>query len=243
MKIIAITIFVFSMFLPIFSWSLAPEIEVDRLLLQAKEALDTKDFALATESLKKAEKLPIKLPPTFYFHYGRANAGNEKYEDAITMYERYLTTSGTKGKFYKEALVGMNEAEASIKKRDNERAAEAKKREEDRLAATRERDAKLASIKESYERSLETYKQDMKDCPAEFRDLLAKAKDRLQRADNACISANCDYHEQINDRYANIMSTLERRKARSNLENYAWTNAGDWCDKRYSEPNIPSELR
>ncbi len=117
------------------AWALPPEIELDRLLFQAKAALDTSDYALATESLMKAEKLSVKLPDTFYYHYGRASFGSGKFEQARDLLEKYLTLSGTKGKFYQEALVELNNIEAAIKKREADRVAEIEKREADRVAA------------------------------------------------------------------------------------------------------------
>ena len=117
------------------AWALPPEIELDRLLFQAKSALDARDYALATDSLMKAEKLPVKLPDTFYYHYGRASFGSGKFEQARDLLEKYLTLSGTKGKFYQEALVELNNIEAAIKKREADRVAEIEKREADRVAA------------------------------------------------------------------------------------------------------------
>lgn len=119
------------------AWALPPEIEADRLLLKAKAALDASDYALATESLMKAEKLPVKLPDTFYYHYGRASFGSGKFEQSRELLEKYLTLSGTKGKFYQEALDKMNNIEVEIQKRD----AEIKKREA-------EKDAALAQLKQ-----------------------------------------------------------------------------------------------
>ena len=141
------------------AWALPPEIEADRLLLKAKAALDASDYALATDSLMKAEKLPVKLPDTFYYHYGRASFGSGKLEQARDLLEKYLTLSGTKGKFYQEALVEMNNIEAAIKKRDAEiekrdadRVAEIKKRDADRVAEIKKRDAEkdaaLAQLKQ-----------------------------------------------------------------------------------------------
>jgi hypothetical protein len=131
------------------AWALPPEIEMDRLLLQAKSALDNKDYALATVSLMKAEKLSVKTPDTFYYHYGIANAGNGKFEQGREMLEKYLTLSGTKGKFYKEALVEINNIELFIVKRDTENLAAIKKRDADNLAAIKEKEAELESAREA----------------------------------------------------------------------------------------------
>lgn len=88
--------------------ALPPQIELDRLLLQTKTALDSKNYVQAKESLDKAEKLGIKLPDTFYYHSGVANVGSQNYEQAQIMFERYLDMTGNKGKYYRESLENLN---------------------------------------------------------------------------------------------------------------------------------------
>lgn len=92
-------------------WALPPEIEVDRLLLQAKAALDESEYAQAIASLAKAEKLGTKLPDTFYYHYGFALFKIDDIEKSRRMLERYLDETGTKGKYYREALETLNAVE------------------------------------------------------------------------------------------------------------------------------------
>lgn len=123
--------------------ALPPQVEADRLQLQAKSALDAEDYAQAAESLAKAEKLGVKLPDTFYFHYGRALAGTGDLDRAQSMLDRYLEHAGSKGKFYKEALVELNNIEAAQK----QRAAEA-----DRKASLIQRMSEIEPNIERYSR-------------------------------------------------------------------------------------------
>lgn len=137
-----ISLVLISTVLSMSAWAaLLPQIEMDRLLLQAKAALDAKNFAQASESLANAEKLGIALPDTFYYHSGRANAGAGRLEQAQASYSKYLEMSGTKGKFYQEALIGMNEVEAAVNARNAAAAEEkvncAKQHDEDLATAKR----------------------------------------------------------------------------------------------------------
>lgn len=91
---------------------LPPEIQLDSFLLQAKTALDNNDYDAAIQSLKNAEQLNVPVPETFYFHFGKAYAGLKKWDEARRDYEHYLQETGTKGKFYKEALEGFNQADS-----------------------------------------------------------------------------------------------------------------------------------
>lgn len=114
-------------------WALPPQIEVDRLLLQAKTALDANDYTQATASLAKAEKLGTKLPDNFYYHYGYALFKMDDIEKSRRMLERYLNETSTKGKFYREALETLNAVEKrslEIEKIQQQKEAESRKARE-----------------------------------------------------------------------------------------------------------------
>lgn len=91
-------------------WALPPQVEADRLFVKAKDALDSKDYATAVQSLSKAQKLGVKLPDTFSYHYGTALLGMGNYDEALKMLDSYLA-QGSTAKFYKEALEKYNFAE------------------------------------------------------------------------------------------------------------------------------------
>ena len=96
--------------------ALPPQVEADRLMLEIKGQIDAKQYAAAVENFSKVEKLPgIQLPDTFAYHYGVALAGMNKNEEALKKLDQYLTTAGSGGKFYKEALEKYNEVESKIK--------------------------------------------------------------------------------------------------------------------------------
>jgi tetratricopeptide (TPR) repeat protein len=96
--------------------ALPPEIEADRLILQAKKSLDSGEYETSITSFEKAEKLNAKMPQTFYFHLGKAYSGAKKWDSAKAAYEKYLDQFGTKGKYYREALEAFNQADAEAAK-------------------------------------------------------------------------------------------------------------------------------
>ena len=115
------------------AWAgLPPEIELDRFLLQAKSALDAKDYKTAIQSLENAAQLNIRLPETYYFHLGRAYSGSENWSEAREAYQKYLEATGTNGKFYREALEDFNQVDIkwiqSKKEAEKRAVAEAEKR-------------------------------------------------------------------------------------------------------------------
>lgn len=105
-----------SCFLSTSVWALSPQIEADRLLLQAKTSLDAKDYGKAIQSLEKAITLNIKMPETFYFHLGKAYSGAKQWDKAQAAFEKYLDQAGSQGKFYREALEAFNLAESESAK-------------------------------------------------------------------------------------------------------------------------------
>jgi hypothetical protein len=226
MKKISAALFIF--LLSFSALALPPTVEVDRLLLQAKSALDTKDYAQATESLTKAEKLGVKLPDTFYYHYSRAYAGTGKLELGLDMLERYLSLSGSNGKFYQEALVEMNNIEAAIKKRDAEKDAERKR----------------------YKAQLAEYQKSVDDCPDIYQRAVDQANNMFRKYTKACEGdnehASCEYIQRMIDRNGPQYNDkrIDRLKywARE-LEDLQRSSSYEYCLDRYTKPEMPAALR
>lgn len=219
--------FLVSILLYVFSFgvlALPPSIEIDRLLLQAKAALDARDYALATESLTKAEKLSDKLPDTFYYHYGRAHAGNGKFEQGRDMLEKYLTLSGTKGKFYQEALVEINNIEASIKKRDA-----------DKLAAIKKSEAEREAARIRYTSDLADYEKKVENCPNRFREHI----DYLEKASLDSLAA-C---QKLTGGYCNPERDKDFVAKRKNFLFTRRDGVDAYCENRYTKPQKPAVLR
>ncbi|MFZ2890509.1 DUF1566 domain-containing protein, partial [Sulfuricurvum sp.] len=91
-------------------YALPPQVEADRLGLAAKTAMEAKDYKTAVEKLEAMQKLGVKLPDTFSYHYGVSLLETGRYKDALAMFDEYLS-QGQGAKFYKEALERYNLAE------------------------------------------------------------------------------------------------------------------------------------
>ncbi|MFZ2889553.1 DUF1566 domain-containing protein, partial [Sulfuricurvum sp.] len=94
--------------------ALPPQIEMDKLALGAKTDIDSKDFSSALEKLEKMKELNLKLPDTYWYHYGVALLELKKPKEAISAFDKYLE-QGQGAKFYKEALEKYIIAEKSLK--------------------------------------------------------------------------------------------------------------------------------
>ncbi|MFZ2889554.1 hypothetical protein [Sulfuricurvum sp.] len=94
--------------------ALPPQVEADRLGLAAKTAMEAKDYETAVEKLEAMQKLGVKLPDTFSYHYGVSLLETGRYKDAQDMFDKYLS-QGQGAKFYKEALIALNTIETSLK--------------------------------------------------------------------------------------------------------------------------------
>ena len=95
---------------------LPPEIQADRYLLAARQAIERQDFAAAHTALDKMSLLEteqgLKLPAEFYFRSAQVAQQTGRPARAVQMVTRYLEIVGRDGKQYIEALELLNTAEA-----------------------------------------------------------------------------------------------------------------------------------
>lgn len=84
--------------------ALPAAVELDRLLLHAKTALNDKSFDRAADHFVQAQKLGVALPEGFSLGYATALAGQGKANEAKAVLDRYLNKHGTKGASYKQVL-------------------------------------------------------------------------------------------------------------------------------------------
>ena len=94
---------------------LPPEIMADRYLVQAERLMKENDFKAALEAMEKIVALQkehdLKLPDGFHFKYAQIAMSAGLIEAAIEAVSRYLVTAGRAGKFYREALELLDQAE------------------------------------------------------------------------------------------------------------------------------------
>ena len=94
---------------------LPPEIMADRYLVQAERLMKEKDYKAALEAMEKIVALQkehdLKLPDEFHFKYAQIAMSAGLIEAAIDAVSRYLVAAGRTGKFYREALELLDQAE------------------------------------------------------------------------------------------------------------------------------------
>ena len=95
---------------------LPPEIQADRYLLAARQAIEGQDFTAAQAALDKMSLLEteqgLELPEEFYFRSAQVAQQTHRAARAVQMVTRYLEMAGRDGKHYIEALELLNAAEA-----------------------------------------------------------------------------------------------------------------------------------
>ena len=119
---------------------LPPEIMADRHLVQAERLMKEKDFKAALEAMEKIVALQkehdLKLPDEFHFKYAQIAMSAGLHDAAIDAVSRYLVAAGRTGKFYREALELLDQAEQKQAERDKIQAgADEKVAEAERLIA------------------------------------------------------------------------------------------------------------
>ena len=94
---------------------LPPEIMADRYLVQAERLMNEKDYKAALEAMEKIVALQkehdLKLPDGFHFKYAQIAMSAGLHEAAIDSVNKYLVAAGREGKFYREALELLDQAE------------------------------------------------------------------------------------------------------------------------------------
>ncbi|WP_040038520.1 tetratricopeptide repeat protein [Noviherbaspirillum autotrophicum] len=210
-----LTSILFALILSTNAWALPPQIEADRLLLQAKTALDANDYEIAIQSFEKAAVLNVKMPDTFYFHFGKAYSGAKKWEKARAAYEQYLNQTGTRGKFYREALEGFNQADLEWTK--------AEKAYTDAMA--------------KYTQEQNRYEANMRNCKTqEYDDYRKELEDRKERAWQKC--QNYGKYGCM-DGMSGSKALLEAAESASKRVWEFNEAPNTWCNKRYTAPSKP----
>ena len=94
---------------------LPPEIQVDRYLLRAERLMDAKDPEGALEVMGKIVALQkehgLTLPDDFHFKHAKVAFSAGEVQEAVDAVHAYLLEAGREGKYYREALELLDEAE------------------------------------------------------------------------------------------------------------------------------------
>ena len=181
---------------------LPPEIMADRYLVQAERLMKEKDHAAALEAMNKIIALQkehgLTLPDEFHFKYAQIAMSAGLFEAARAAVNRYLVAAGRAGKFYREALELLDEAEkkqAEILEKEEKKQAERDKAqakahqhlaEAERLVAEKKYKAAVDLVN----RLLGLRKEHDLTLPDEFQFVLARAALSVRRFKRAKDSAN-----------------------------------------------------
>ena len=126
-----------TLILPTWTVSLAqlpPEVEADRMLLGARDAMEAKQWGKARHALDAILKLGISVPAEFHYHRARANDNSPREaREALTV---FLKSADRNSATYRDALVLFNTVDGEI----------------NRVEAARKAAADAAAAKERAER-------------------------------------------------------------------------------------------
>lgn len=88
--------------------------EVERLLLAVQQSIDSTDWQKAEHQLSLMRDLDVTQPPASYYFEGLTYARLGHYSKAQKVLEAYVVSSGQEGKYYKQALLLITEAEEKL---------------------------------------------------------------------------------------------------------------------------------
>ena len=97
--------------------SLPPEIEIDRLILAAKEKLADQDYPAARAYLDRVAPLGVEPPAEYYLVFGRVYYQADAWEKAKNHFESYVQMAGKEGEAYEESLILITELEETLASR------------------------------------------------------------------------------------------------------------------------------
>ena len=97
---------------------LPPEHEVERLLLSLKDSVENSQWLDAKNQLSNMRNLEVAQPSESYYFEGLVKIRTGEFYQARLVLEQYVVHEGSKGKYYKEALKLITEAENSEKKQE-----------------------------------------------------------------------------------------------------------------------------
>ena len=112
------------------TWSLShaqlpPEVEADRLLLVARDAMEAKQWGKARQALDAIMKLGISVPPDFHYHRARALANDNSPREAREALTVFLKSADRSSSTYRDALALFNTVDAEINRVESARKAAA----------------------------------------------------------------------------------------------------------------------
>ena len=107
-------------FFTVASAQLPPEIMADKYLIQTDQLLDKKDytgaFKVMVQIIALQKEHNFTLSDEFHFKYARVALSADSIKIALDSVNKYLSTTGKEGEFYKEALALLIKIEEDLAK-------------------------------------------------------------------------------------------------------------------------------
>ena len=116
-RCVAALVLMISLFMAPWAYSLPPDIEVDRLILAAKEKLAVQEFSAARQYLERVAPLEVQPPAEYYLLYARVYYQADAWEKAKSHFEKYVEMAGKQGEAYEESLKMITELEETLASR------------------------------------------------------------------------------------------------------------------------------
>ena len=100
-------------------FALPPKIKQDQYMQGLDKAVESKNDVEVQRYLKKLDALKqnykLELPARYNYFKAEISLENKKYKEANAYVEKYLDSTGDKGKFYSQSLDILNEIEKRLK--------------------------------------------------------------------------------------------------------------------------------
>ncbi|PCJ45026.1 MAG: hypothetical protein COA99_05905 [Moraxellaceae bacterium] len=100
------------------AWSLAPEIEADRLVLAGKSKIEQGDFTAARAYLDRVEPLGIEPSNEFHWLLGQVLFHDGQYMEAKSRIEQYVKGGNKASEYYESALQLLTDIETQLMDRE-----------------------------------------------------------------------------------------------------------------------------
>jgi tetratricopeptide (TPR) repeat protein len=217
-------------------FALPPQVEADRLSLEAKKAFDQEDYATAAKNLEALKNTNTPLPASFSYLYGLSLFKTGQFDLARQYLDDYLTRSGSSGKYYKEAL--------------------------EAYSANEKKSADYIRRMEAYKKDLADYEGNMASCGPKYQEELHGRRQTLNkefewlhaRATNYGFNCNtedtslregsyCQFTVNTSGYFSWDMEQQKKRIEKS-IDFYMRLyreGVSNYCSRIYSRPQVPSK--
>jgi hypothetical protein len=99
---------------PVHAEQLAPEFEMERLLILAGQQMAARNFDGVRHTLQTMDSLVGELPPDYHYYQALVAREDGRSAEARDSLARYVNQAGRKGAFYQEALAAISDLDSQV---------------------------------------------------------------------------------------------------------------------------------